>query len=404
MADASAGGLLSPAEHHRLALQMERRPMVFFIAKGPANSCGPGCDQWIAAEGALAPGTAQRLQDFLATSSRRSLPVFFHSRGGNVHEAFQIGQTLRKHRMTAGIGRTVTERCRVFSSSDEACQSLISSGGDVKARLSPRDGQCHSACVYAFIGAASRRVLPGAMLGVHAARIDLKILKQQAQDVPNARPPTPADVRRRLQRYVSVMGVDPRLEETASKIDTRRIYILSRDEVSRFGIETDGPYESQWVPYRNEGTSTGLLKSVSSQSSSDDRGHTSAAVRIECVGTVGLRLAYQRVLPSGLRYLPTISVILAGNSVVSQGLGVEQAGVFYWGTVFPFRLLEEAAEKPPITVIENYSPLADRSAKTVNISTSGLPAALTNLKKLCTEHESSASSQQRPRQPRGSRI
>ena len=214
--------------------------------RGRPNSCGPGCDRWIAAEGALTPGTAQRLEDFLAAPSRQSLPVFFHSRGGNGYEAIQIGQILRKHRMTAAIGRTFAERCRVFSTKDEACQQLISSGGDVKARLSPREGQCHSACVYAFTGASSRRVSSGALLGVHAARIDPKILKQRMQSSPNAPVPVPADANGAFQLHLSSMGVDPRLAETASKVDTRRIYILSRDEIARFGIETGGPYESQW--------------------------------------------------------------------------------------------------------------------------------------------------------------
>jgi len=172
IAAAHAGALLAPADHNRVVRQIDTHPIVFFVAKGPADSCGAGCDRWIAAEGTLTPGTAQRFQDFLATSPRQSLPVFFQSRGGNVGEAFQIGRTLRKFRMTAGIGRTVTERCRVFSTKDEACQRLISSGGDVKARLNLGQGQCHSACVYAFIGASRRHVASGAMLGVHAFRIN----------------------------------------------------------------------------------------------------------------------------------------------------------------------------------------------------------------------------------------
>lgn len=404
IADARAGSLLSPAEHNRLALQMERRPMVFFIAKGPANSCGPGCDQWIAAEGTLTPGTSQRFQDFLATPSRQSLPVFFHSRGGNVYEAAQVGQILRKHRMTAGLGRTAPERCHVFSAKDEACQRLISSGGDVKARLNLREGNCHSACVYAFIGASSRRVASGAMLGVHASRIDQKLLKQQVLSVPNARPPDQADTRRRLQQYLSLMGVDPRLEVTASSVDNRRIYILSRDEIARFGIETGAPYESQWFPYQMADARVGLMKSVSSQGGSGDGGHTSVAVAIECGGAFGLRLAYHRTLPSGLQYLPTISVTLAGNNVATESLGMERAGVFHWGTVVQFRLLEEAAEKAPITVIENYFLTANRSIRTVNISTSGLSAALANLKKRCTERESGDTSRQRSQRPRDSRT
>jgi len=54
-APAHARGLLAAAEQTRLLAQIDRRPMVFFLAKGSAGSCGPGCGEWIAAEGRFVP-------------------------------------------------------------------------------------------------------------------------------------------------------------------------------------------------------------------------------------------------------------------------------------------------------------------------------------------------------------
>ena len=34
-------------------------PMTFFIARGAANSCGPGCSEWIVVEGDFGVGSAQ---------------------------------------------------------------------------------------------------------------------------------------------------------------------------------------------------------------------------------------------------------------------------------------------------------------------------------------------------------
>jgi len=31
--------------------KMQREPLTFFLAKGGRNACGPGCSEWIAAEG-----------------------------------------------------------------------------------------------------------------------------------------------------------------------------------------------------------------------------------------------------------------------------------------------------------------------------------------------------------------
>src|ERR1700687_3728559 len=76
-----ASGLLAPAEHNRLVAQTERRPMIFFVARGAADSCGPGCSEWIAAVGRIEIGTAQQFRDFIEGLNRPGLPIFFHSPG-----------------------------------------------------------------------------------------------------------------------------------------------------------------------------------------------------------------------------------------------------------------------------------------------------------------------------------
>src|SRR5689334_10324174 len=58
-------------------------PMIFYLAKGDDDACGPGCSEWIAAEGQFDADTAQRLRAFLNRLGKRKLPIFFHSLGGN---------------------------------------------------------------------------------------------------------------------------------------------------------------------------------------------------------------------------------------------------------------------------------------------------------------------------------
>ena len=36
---------------HSALAQQNPEPMIFFVAKGEPNACGPGCSEWIAAEG-----------------------------------------------------------------------------------------------------------------------------------------------------------------------------------------------------------------------------------------------------------------------------------------------------------------------------------------------------------------
>ena len=77
-------------------------PIMFFIAKGEAHTCGPGCDTWIGAYGQFDEGAPQRLRAVLAKAGKRKLPIYFFSPGGSVPAAMEIGRIMRAHKMTAG--------------------------------------------------------------------------------------------------------------------------------------------------------------------------------------------------------------------------------------------------------------------------------------------------------------
>src|SRR5262249_25728942 len=52
-------------------------PITFFIAKGEAGMCGPGCGEWIAADGTIDRAAGQRLRAFLERTGGRKLPIYF---------------------------------------------------------------------------------------------------------------------------------------------------------------------------------------------------------------------------------------------------------------------------------------------------------------------------------------
>ncbi|NUN04525.1 MAG: hypothetical protein HUU57_02075, partial [Bdellovibrio sp.] len=81
-----------------------RRSMVFFLAQGGPDACGPGCTDWIAADGAFGPDTLGRLTAFLHSLDRPNLPIFFHSSGGSLQAAVAVGYKLRGWRIAAGVG------------------------------------------------------------------------------------------------------------------------------------------------------------------------------------------------------------------------------------------------------------------------------------------------------------
>src|SRR5439155_1557214 len=86
-------------------------PMTFYLAKGDEGVCGPGCSEWIAAEGQIEANSAQQLRAFLGRLGKRKLPIFFHSPGGNVTTSTVMGRLLRERDMTAGVSETMPLAC-----------------------------------------------------------------------------------------------------------------------------------------------------------------------------------------------------------------------------------------------------------------------------------------------------
>lgn len=86
-----------------LQAKLARQALTFFVARGPEDSCGPGCRDWIAADGQFDEGSAARFRAFLARVKPGRLPVFFNSNGGLQEEAMAIGRILRERGMRAGV-------------------------------------------------------------------------------------------------------------------------------------------------------------------------------------------------------------------------------------------------------------------------------------------------------------
>src|SRR5262249_37522830 len=113
-------------------------PMIFFVAKGEPNACGPGCSEWIAAEGDFdGPAVEQRFRQLLGSLKGRDLPIFFNSFGGIVGEARVLGRILREHRMTAGVGESLPEGCGGRNPGRKTCRQNIQTDTDGEAKAPP---------------------------------------------------------------------------------------------------------------------------------------------------------------------------------------------------------------------------------------------------------------------------
>ena len=209
---------------HGAAAQPNPEPMIFFVAKGEPNACGPGCSEWIAAEGMFdGPQVERRFRDLLDTLKGRNLPIVFNSLGGIIGEALVLGRILRERRMAASVGESYPEGCKARIAADESCRRIMEGSRELKAQLRTAGAVCSSACVYALLGASARHVPADARVGIHAA-------------TPTAVSSQPGwltveQMHNNRKRYILEMGANPDLQDASIKTPAPGVHVLSREEL-----------------------------------------------------------------------------------------------------------------------------------------------------------------------------
>jgi len=109
--------------------------LIIYLAKGPANSCGSGCDHWIAIEGNVDQEGASRIRRFLRDVKDTQRPIYLHSPGGAVEQAYAIGRLLRSRKAIARVGQTIVAACSSGTQVDDACLKIKTAGGEVQAEI-----------------------------------------------------------------------------------------------------------------------------------------------------------------------------------------------------------------------------------------------------------------------------
>jgi hypothetical protein len=355
------------------------QPMIFFVAKGAPDACGPGCSEWIAAQGDIDVDAPQRFRDLLVSLRGRKLPVVFDSPGGYMGKARELGRILREHRMTASVGKTVPEGCRAEGATEASCRRLIRSKGVVRARLQTDDARCYSACVEAFTGASFRQLAAAARMGVHATHLESNGRAEKA-------PPDESEYSGR-RRYLIEMGVDPALVDAAERVRFDQIHILTRQEIADFGIETRGRYETPWMLDKNSQRWT-LLKSVTQANGADRPEYRTGVVRISCEGANRILFSYRRELRAGESEMaPDVRLGIGDRDVLLHGseIGGELAVSLVLTDLESFR----TAMAADIRVAEVFAPRgAPGWSSETMFSSAGLAPALGEWLARCTDPKS----------------
>jgi hypothetical protein len=315
--EAAAQAAPPPAAKQRATFRHE--PIIFFVAKGAPDACGPSCDTWIAAEGTFDPEAHRRLSEFLSHPSRRHLPIFFHSPGGELQPSIAAGNVLRERRMTAGIGQTIPEGCRELSKADGACRRIMASGRELKAKLKINTGICASGCGYALIGASARMIGQGAKFGVHASRLVLRPAKDEPRDPQRARASARAAESQSyelLKQYVALAGVDPALIDLAMKTPHNRVHWLSEGEMSHYGVVPGAYFETQWLRIPVSGGNYTIVKSVTQPTQTNSQEYRTTIIGIDCTAGSRPYVTLRRELPTNEQGTRLAMRMTSGDSFV----------------------------------------------------------------------------------------
>jgi hypothetical protein len=153
------GGVSSPAD-----------AMIFYLARGPVGACGPGCSEWIAAEGAVQWDTYKRLFALLDRLGGRKPPVVLKIWGeGNLNVATALGKIIRERGLDVTAGSTFVPHCA--NRTETECFALKRSGGPLEARINSSSVMCDVVCVLILAGGIHRTLPADAKVVINPMHI-----------------------------------------------------------------------------------------------------------------------------------------------------------------------------------------------------------------------------------------
>ena len=214
----------------------------FYLARGEAGACGLDCNEWIAAEGKIDLGAAQRLSRLLAKLGNRRPPIFFHSPGGSVPGSIELGRQIRDQKLEVSVAHTIPLGCDRDKPLDKSCEAQKRSGQELEAEFDPAISMCNSACVLVFAGGTTRFVPPGVRLGIHDVGFDPEKPPPRGASLTEAK----RVINERILDYLRDMGIDKALLTAASAVPNESVRFLERDEIVRFGIDSREFGETAW--------------------------------------------------------------------------------------------------------------------------------------------------------------
>lgn len=357
--------------------------LIIYNAKGPANSCGPGCDRWIAVEGQVDEGAAVRVSRFLRAVKDTGRPIYFHSPGGSVRPSYVIARLLRGRNATARIGRTIPTACAGGTQVDAACLKVKTAGREVEAELTTRNAMCNSACGYLFLGATTREVAPDAAIAVHNSKLTLVARGPfSAQQIADFKRHSMAKADRERAAFVVSMGISRELDDLIKTVKFESLHVLTRAELYRFGIDTRPLPETAWTL---EAESRPYVRKIAAAKQGDGAAFRTMEWRLFCENKDRARLMFVRESDPGSGGLKTMMLAAGLDKSVAFGKYPARVGKYeVWSDVVAPDAMQAILAAPRLQMGEGtLSAEGKTTLATFDIDTLGLGTSWTRLLTSC---------------------
>jgi len=354
----------------------------FYLARGEADACGRGCNEWIAAEGKIDGGAAQRLRRLLTRLGRSRPPIYFHSPGGQIAGSLELGRLIRDQKMTVSVGHTIPLGCDRGTQLEKSCEAQKRAGQALQADFDPNITMCNSGCSWALAGGAVRLIPPWVKLGIHDLGFD-----------PTNKPPRGAladQVKRvlheRIQEYLREMGMDKALYTAAAAVPFESNRFLERGDLVRFGIDRREFGEATWRFV--EKPRPLMLKSFFVHTGGDQPRYFNGVVGLDC-GTGPA----SRVALLGREHLPSeppgawphsVSISLSGQRIDLPHPFAARELEARSGSL-PAGTFEAIGDNPTIGISGFDAGRDDGSRGGITLNTDGFSPAYAKLRKSCDE-------------------
>ncbi len=357
--------------------------LIIYLARGPANSCGPGCDRWIAVEGNVDRNAASRIRRFLQAVKDTQRPIYFHSPGGSVEQAFMIGRLLRSRKAVARVGRTIVAACAAEAQVDDACLKIKTAGGEIEAEIATRHAICNSACGYLFLGATTREVAPDAAMAVHNSKFTLVVhgnpppqLIEAATDRGLAR----AD--RERTSYFAAMGISHELIDLIKTVKFENAHVLTRPELYRFGIDTRPIAETAWTL---ETEARPYIRKVALARKDDGAAFRTMEWRLFCENKERARLMFAREFDKGAAGTTSVVMMAGSEKPVAFGAFPARIGAYEaWSGTIASTAMKAVLAAPHLQMGEGrLMPDGKTNQEIFEIDTRGLEPAWMQLSASC---------------------